>query len=341
MAEASGGRATGARRVPRGARRQGRVPRAARGPHGERRRGGEGGGHRGAPAGQGRRCPAASQLPRRDGEVPREAGEVGHQSGSPRGGREDPRLPRGREGHPDPARVHAGATRRASAAASVRQEALIALRFLLGKKGTEAAVVKKVVAALVDAAEDPDRSLAQTALHTLAGMEHAGRGAEAAGEAGGAPRRGARALRAGDARAAGGSRGGAAARQACWRPRRTSGARRLPHRAWSSPSMGRPAGRRARRRCARRPSVPSRRRCSRPATPTAPGCCATCFDRARRRCRPPCASRCCRPPPSGSRRGTATGRRCSPRCATRTRARRPRRCASWRASSEGAIPTRP
>jgi HEAT repeat protein len=57
------------------------------------------------------------------------------------------------------------------AAASVRQEALIALRFLLGKKGTEAAVVKKVVAALVDAADDPDRSLAQTALHTLAGME--------------------------------------------------------------------------------------------------------------------------------------------------------------------------
>ncbi len=57
------------------------------------------------------------------------------------------------------------------AAASVRQEALIALRFLLGKKGTEGAVVKKVVAALVDAADDPDRSLAQTALHTLAGME--------------------------------------------------------------------------------------------------------------------------------------------------------------------------
>lgn len=57
------------------------------------------------------------------------------------------------------------------AAAAVRQEALIALRFLLGKKGTEAAVVRKVVAALVDAADDPDRSLAQTALHTLAGMD--------------------------------------------------------------------------------------------------------------------------------------------------------------------------
>jgi HEAT repeat protein len=53
-------------------------------------------------------------------------------------------------------------------AAPVRQEALIALRFLLGKKGADA---RKVVGALVDAAEDPDRSLAQTALHTLAGLE--------------------------------------------------------------------------------------------------------------------------------------------------------------------------
>ncbi len=51
---------------------------------------------------------------------------------------------------------------------SVRQEALIALRFLLGKKTADA---RKVVGALVDAAEDADRSLAQTALHTLAGME--------------------------------------------------------------------------------------------------------------------------------------------------------------------------
>jgi HEAT repeat protein len=55
--------------------------------------------------------------------------------------------------------------------APVRQEALIALRFLLGKKGIDAGVVKKVVGALVDAADDADRSLAQTALHTLAGME--------------------------------------------------------------------------------------------------------------------------------------------------------------------------
>jgi HEAT repeat protein len=52
-------------------------------------------------------------------------------------------------------------------AAPVRQEALIALRFLLGKKGADA---KKVVAALVEAAEDADRALAQTALHTLAGL---------------------------------------------------------------------------------------------------------------------------------------------------------------------------
>lgn len=53
-------------------------------------------------------------------------------------------------------------------AAPVRQEALIALRFLLGKKGADA---RKVVGALVDAADDPDRSLAQTALHTLAGVD--------------------------------------------------------------------------------------------------------------------------------------------------------------------------
>jgi HEAT repeat protein len=53
-------------------------------------------------------------------------------------------------------------------APNVRQEALIALRFLLGKKTADA---KKVVSALVEAAEDTDRSLAQTALHTLAGLE--------------------------------------------------------------------------------------------------------------------------------------------------------------------------
>ena len=56
-------------------------------------------------------------------------------------------------------------------APAVRQEALIALRFLLGtdtkKMGAEA---KRVIAALVDAAEDTDRALSQTALHTLAGV---------------------------------------------------------------------------------------------------------------------------------------------------------------------------
>jgi hypothetical protein len=59
-------------------------------------------------------------------------------------------------------------TRPKGNAPGVRQEALIALRFLLGKKGADA---RKVVSALVDAAEDADRSLAQTALHTLAGLE--------------------------------------------------------------------------------------------------------------------------------------------------------------------------
>lgn len=53
-------------------------------------------------------------------------------------------------------------------APGVRQEALIALRFLLGKKGADTG---KVVAALVEAAEDADRALAQTALHTLAALE--------------------------------------------------------------------------------------------------------------------------------------------------------------------------
>jgi hypothetical protein len=56
---------------------------------------------------------------------------------------------------------------RRSGAAAVRQEALIALRFVLGKHTADA---KKVVQALVEAAEDSDRSLAQTALHTLAGL---------------------------------------------------------------------------------------------------------------------------------------------------------------------------
>lgn len=53
-------------------------------------------------------------------------------------------------------------------APNVRQEALIALRFLLGKKVADS---KRLVAALVEAAEDADRTLAQTALHTLAGVE--------------------------------------------------------------------------------------------------------------------------------------------------------------------------
>jgi len=54
-------------------------------------------------------------------------------------------------------------------APNVRQEALIALRFLLDAKSSGAAL-DAVVAALVDAAQDPDRALAQTALHTLAGI---------------------------------------------------------------------------------------------------------------------------------------------------------------------------
>ena len=50
----------------------------------------------------------------------------------------------------------------------VRQEALIALRFALGKD--RGADEKKVVAALLDAAEAEDRTLAHTALHTLGSM---------------------------------------------------------------------------------------------------------------------------------------------------------------------------
>jgi hypothetical protein len=50
----------------------------------------------------------------------------------------------------------------------VRQEALIALRFALtNSKGS----VTKVVGALVDAAQDADRTLSQTALHTLAALD--------------------------------------------------------------------------------------------------------------------------------------------------------------------------
>ena len=51
--------------------------------------------------------------------------------------------------------------------AAVRQEALIALRFALGQKKADE---KKVVSALLDAAEAADRTLAHTALHTLGSM---------------------------------------------------------------------------------------------------------------------------------------------------------------------------
>jgi HEAT repeat protein len=52
----------------------------------------------------------------------------------------------------------------------VRQEAIIALRFTMGKKTNS-----KVVDALLEAAESPDRTLAHTALHTLGSLElHAG-----------------------------------------------------------------------------------------------------------------------------------------------------------------------
>ncbi len=60
-------------------------------------------------------------------------------------------------------------TRRERYPANVRQEALIALRFLLDAK-TDGDARGAVVGALVDAAQDSDRSLAQTALHTLAGI---------------------------------------------------------------------------------------------------------------------------------------------------------------------------
>ncbi len=51
--------------------------------------------------------------------------------------------------------------------ALVRQEALIALRFALGERKADE---KKVVTALLDAAEAEDRTLAHTALHTLGSM---------------------------------------------------------------------------------------------------------------------------------------------------------------------------
>jgi HEAT repeat protein len=61
---------------------------------------------------------------------------------------------------------------RAGNAPAVRQEALIALRFLVqGDAGGRRAGLASVVTALVDAALDEDRALAQTALHTLAGID--------------------------------------------------------------------------------------------------------------------------------------------------------------------------
>ncbi len=54
--------------------------------------------------------------------------------------------------------------------AVVRQEAIIALRFALGN-GQAAKPPAKVIEALVDAAEAEDRTLAQTALHTLGSLE--------------------------------------------------------------------------------------------------------------------------------------------------------------------------
>jgi len=72
---------------------------------------------------------------------------------------------------------------RAKNAPSVRQEALIALRFLLGgadatrgKKDArstagKAPVFAAAIDALIEAAGDDDRALAQTALHTLASLK--------------------------------------------------------------------------------------------------------------------------------------------------------------------------
>ncbi len=55
---------------------------------------------------------------------------------------------------------------------SVRQEAVIALRFPLQKQGVDKKTVKEVASVLIGVAADAsDRLLAQTALHTLAGVE--------------------------------------------------------------------------------------------------------------------------------------------------------------------------
>lgn len=73
-------------------------------------------------------------------------------------------------------------------APAVRQEALIALRFVLAPdaeaparahgRAKESPAAAEVIAALVDAAEDPDRSLAQTALHTLSSLRIPGSAAK-------------------------------------------------------------------------------------------------------------------------------------------------------------------
>lgn len=56
----------------------------------------------------------------------------------------------------------------AKEASAIRQEALIAMRFALGDKRADSS---KVTSALIEAASDADRALAQTALHTLGSME--------------------------------------------------------------------------------------------------------------------------------------------------------------------------
>jgi HEAT repeat protein len=58
----------------------------------------------------------------------------------------------------------------AKAPAAVRQEAVIALRFALGPQGEKGKASSRVIDALLAASESQDRTLAQTALHTLGGM---------------------------------------------------------------------------------------------------------------------------------------------------------------------------
>jgi HEAT repeat protein len=58
----------------------------------------------------------------------------------------------------------------AKAPAAVRQEAVIALRFALGPHGEKRKASSRVIEALLAASESEDRTLAQTAPHTLGGM---------------------------------------------------------------------------------------------------------------------------------------------------------------------------